>query len=259
MSTPLDPLNHASPFYPVEVGLPTLILLPGMICDWAVWAPQIKALSKHVNIFIADYSGETDLSRMAEAILKIAPETALIAGHSMGGRVALELYRMAPERVLGLCLLGTECHARPEGEKGEHEDQQRSMLLSVARSQGMKAVATTWIPHLLSSKNLGNISLTETLTLMFQRQSFERLSNHIEAGRRRPDSTAMLGDIQCPVLVIAGEDDSIRPASPLYEMAKKIKGSSYHVVKDCGHMMTIEAPDQVNRLMTDWVLSVKAT
>lgn len=259
MSTTSSPQHHAAIPFPSVTSLPALILLPGMICDSAVWGPQVKALSKLVNIIIADYKGETNLARMAEAVLKIVPTTALVAGHSMGGRVALELYRMAPERVLGLCLLGTECHARPEGEDGEREDQTRAGLLNVARSQGMDALAKAWIPNLLSSHHLGDTSLTDALTSMFQRHSPEVLSNHIEAGRHRPDSSKMLGDIQCPVLVIAGENDSIRPAPPLLEMANNIKNSSFHEIKNCGHMMTMEAPDTVNSLMMEWVLSVKST
>src|SRR6202167_3831774 len=98
-----------------------LLLLPGLICDQTVWQQQIDALSDLAVCTCADYGSLDSIPAMAEAVLRAAPERFSLAGHSMGGRVALQVFRLAPQRVARIALLNTGSSARPPGEAGEEE------------------------------------------------------------------------------------------------------------------------------------------
>src|SRR5204863_9188657 len=112
-----------------------LLLLPGLLCDRAVWAPVLPELGAIAQCDVAEYSAARSLVAMAERILDDAPPTFALAGHSMGGRVALEIVRRAPERVERLALLDTGYRARPGGVAGEQERARRMALLALAQDR----------------------------------------------------------------------------------------------------------------------------
>src|SRR2546423_8365949 len=124
--------------------LPHLILVPGLMCDAAVWEAQALDLGTLTTIEIPDHGSIDSLEGMAEAILSRAPKRFAIAGHSMGGRVALEVFRRAPDRVAAIALMDTAYAPRPAGTAGEQEAEQRYALLEKARSEGMRAMAAEW-------------------------------------------------------------------------------------------------------------------
>src|SRR5690606_18689164 len=111
-----------------------------------------------------------------------------LAGHSMGGRIAIEVCRLAPDRVERLCLLSTEHRPRPSGREGEEETKGRLALLHLARDNGMRAMALAWIPKLVAEQHLGDAGLVERIVSMIERYTPEQLEAHIEAGHTRPDS-----------------------------------------------------------------------
>ena len=119
----------------------TVFLLPGLLCDETIWADQRAALG---NIIIPNFRHVNSIEAMAKLVLDQAPERFSVAGHSMGGRVALEVYRMAPDRVQRLALLDTGIHPR-----GATEEAKRGELVELARSQGMAAMAARWLPPML--------------------------------------------------------------------------------------------------------------
>ena len=115
----------------------TLVLLPGLLCDAAVWAPQVAALSGRIECHVPHYGELDSLGAMAEHVLVTAPaQRFALAGHSMGGRVAFEVWRRAPERVERLALLDTSYHPLADGEAGETERRGRHALLETARVPG---------------------------------------------------------------------------------------------------------------------------
>src|SRR5580658_4463172 len=122
-----------------------LVFVPGLLCDKAVWKPQMKALKSVANIQVADHGELDSLTAMAEAILAKAPAKFAVVGHSMGGRVALEVVRRAASRVTGLALLDTGYTPLPAGEAGAKEAAGRHALLHLARSAGMRAVGERWL------------------------------------------------------------------------------------------------------------------
>lgn len=231
----------------------TLLLLPGMVCDQASWAPVLGHLEKSVETQIADYGDQASLTGMAEEVLASAPPSFSLAGHSMGGRVAMEICRLAPERVQRLCLIATEHTPKPEGDAGIQETNARLGMLDLARSQGMTAMAKAWSPNLLAEDNRGNQVLLDEMFRMIGRQPAERLEAHITAGEARPDSTDVLRSLDCPVLLIAGKEDALRPASVMARMQALITHCHFEIIPSCGHMPMMEQPDTVGSLLQNWL------
>ncbi|WP_375428865.1 alpha/beta fold hydrolase [uncultured Sphingomonas sp.] len=233
---------------------PTLVLAPGMACDAAVWEPQVARLSDVANIVILDYGATRSVTAMAVRALAAADDRLFVAGHSMGGRVALEMIRLAPDRVRGLCLLGTEHRPRPDGAAGEAETAGRRALLAVARAEGMQEMGRRWLPALLGSGARSDETLAKTLLAMFGRGSAAAMEAQISAGYDRPDHAGLLPRITCPVLLIAGEEDALRPASVHREMMGLIGSARLLLLQGCGHMMTLERPADVSAAMRGWLL-----
>ncbi|MDF2640556.1 MAG: putative hydrolase or acyltransferase of alpha/beta superfamily [Novosphingobium lindaniclasticum] len=236
-----------------SLARPPLLLLPGMACDEASWAPQIEALSDIATCTVADHGLHRSMTAMAQAALKQAPPRFSLAGHSMGGRVALEMVRLAPQRVERLCLIGTEHLPRPSGEAGERETAGRRSLLTIARTDGMAAMACRWLPSLIASDRVGDMALTNAIVAMVARHGPDQLEAQIAAGHDRPDHRSLLPAIACRTLLIAGGADVMRPAAILADMADMIAGSSLCVIPGSGHMPMMEQPDIVSAAMRDWL------
>lgn len=231
----------------------TLMLLPGLNCDAAVWAPQIAALKDRARCIVPAWGLRDSLSAMAEQVLAEAPtERFAVAGHSMGGRVALEVMRLAPQRVQGLALLSTGTHALAAGAAGEKERAGRMLLLQIARTQGMRAMAQEWARGMVHPERIGT-PLFEAVLDMFDRGSAEQYAAQINALLQRPDAAPLLPAIQCPTLVLTGRDDSWSGPAQHEAMAAAIAGAQLVIVEHCGHMCTMEQPQAVSAALAAWL------
>ena len=150
---------------------PLLILVPGLMCDEVVWADQAAALAGHCEVQVAQHGLQDSLAGMAAQVLATArAECFAIAGHSMGGRVALEVLRQAPQRVQGLAVLDTGCHALGTGEAAEKERSGRLALLAQAQTEGMRAMGQAWARGMVHPSRLGT-PLFERILDMIERSS----------------------------------------------------------------------------------------
>jgi pimeloyl-ACP methyl ester carboxylesterase len=226
-----------------------LVLLPGLLCDAAAWAPQLPHLGRSATI--VHYGDADSIGAMAEAALAVAPPGRFaVAGHSMGGRVALELHRRAADRVERLALLDTGVTPIAEGESGERERDGRLRLLATARRSGMRAMAADWargMVHRSDGPALG------VVLDMFERSDADRFAKQIEALLARPDAWPELARIAVPTLVLTGERDAWSSPEAHGEMHEAIPGSRLVVVPDCGHMSTLEAPEAVTTALVRWL------
>jgi pimeloyl-ACP methyl ester carboxylesterase len=229
-----------------------VVLLPGLVCDATVWGHANAALRERTQVLVPEYGLLDSLPAMAEKVLQEAPPRFALAGHSMGGRVALEILRCAPERIAAIALLDTGVTPLAAGEAGEREAAGRHELLAIARAQGMAAMATRWVQGMIWPPRLGEARLIAAVVDMMARQSAEVFAAQIRALLARPDAAALLGEIRCPALVLAGEDDSWAPASRHREMAARIPAAQLVIVPQCGHMSTLERPAEVTRALLDW-------
>ncbi len=231
----------------------TLMLLPGLNCDAAVWALQVSALQGQADCNIPAWGLRDSLTAMAQQVLDEAPtERFSLAGHSMGGRVALEVMRLAPQRVERLALLSTGTHPLAAGEAGEKEKAGRMALLKIAQAQGMRAMAQEWARGMVHPDRIGGPVFDEVLA-MFDRGSAAQYAAQIHALLKRPDASPLLPTIQCPTLVLTGRQDAWSGPAQHEAMAAAIPNAQLVIVEDSGHMCTMEQPQAVSAALADWL------
>jgi pimeloyl-ACP methyl ester carboxylesterase len=230
----------------------SLLLLPGLACDADVWQDQARAFSKITAVRVADYGLSDSIEKMAAVALEGMPERFAVAGHSMGGRVAFEIARSAPERLAGLALLDTAYRAFAGGEAGERETATRSALLEVARTKGMRAMAEYWMKGIVHPDWLTDKVFTGAIVEMMGRKSAEIFAAQIKALLGRPDATPVLPAIRCATLVLCGREDTWSPLAVHREMVAMIPGSKLAVIEHCGHMAPMERPEEVTAAMAQW-------
>ncbi|HKD22077.1 MAG TPA: alpha/beta hydrolase [Rhizomicrobium sp.] len=231
-----------------------LLLLPGMLCDDAFWAAQVRDLADVCAPRVIANEVLDSFEKMAARVLALAPERFALAGHSMGGRVALEVYRQAPERVTKLALLATDFRGVANADERAVEVAQRQAWLEIAREDGMEAFAKVWLKQVVAPDNLSDRSLVAAITAMTARQPIALLEAQTLAALVRADYAAMLPRIACPTLLCAGEADTWRPVSLHEEMAALIPASRLVVMAGSGHMLAMEQPEAVTNAMRQWLL-----
>jgi pimeloyl-ACP methyl ester carboxylesterase len=236
------------------MSLPLLVLVPGLMCDQAVWSAQCQWLrGLGVPFRVAEHGSADSLADMAAAVLAAHPGPLAVAGHSMGGRVVLEIARLAGARVRGAALLDTGFRALAPGEAGERESAGRMRLLAQARSEGVRAMANSWVQGMVHPDRLQEPALIDAILDMFERRSVAQLEAQIRALLQRPDAAAVLPMISGPTLLLCGEQDAWADPAQHREMAQLIPGSVFHGVAHCGHMAPMERPQAVNAALRSWL------
>ena len=236
-----------------ERSAPPLLLIPGLLCDAATWQPQVEALGGVADCVIARHGLADSITAMAhQALAAMPPGPFAVAGHSMGGRVALEIMRMAPARVTRLALLDTGYQALADGPPGQAERAQRQALLEMARTQGMRAMGTRWARGMVHADRLAG-PLFEEILQMIERATPEVFAAQIEALLARPDTTALLPAIRVPTLLLCGREDAWSPLARHEAMQALIPGATLAVIEHCGHMSTMEQPEAVSDALTAWL------
>jgi pimeloyl-ACP methyl ester carboxylesterase len=221
-----------------------------------VWKHQARSLAALAAVEVIDYGPSASLERMAQVAIERASGRFAVAGHSMGGRVAFEIMRQAPERVAGLAVLDTAYRGMPAGEAGKREKAERNELLEVALSKGMRAMALHWMRRIIDPSRLSDEPLTSSIVEMMSRKSTETYAAQVQALLTRPDATPFLSTIRCPAIVLCGRGDKVSPLSGHREMAALIPRSKLVVIEKCGHMSTMERQDEVTSAMTEWLKGV---
>lgn len=232
-----------------------LVFLPGLLCDAAVWASQREALAAQADSFVADYNDLDSIQGMARKVLDTAPYPVFsLAGHSMGGRVALEVVRQAPQRVRRLALLDTGFEPIAEGQAAQIERNKRLALLSVAQEQGMRAMGRLWAPGMVHPDQV-TTPLFESILDMIERRTPKQFEAQINALLVRPDATPVLRSLACPTVLICGRQDLWSPLSRHEAMMQLVPAGlgSLHAVENCGHMSTMERPQAISDILADWL------
>lgn len=227
---------------------PVLYLLSGLLCDETIWRPQIDALSATHEVRARDFRDFDDIRAMAASVLAEAPPRFALAGHSLGGRVALEIVAQAPERVERLALLDTGVHARRAAEEAS-----RQALVDLAFSEGMEALAMRWLPPMVHPDRVDDADFMAPLVEMVKRMTPQSHERQIRALLNRPDAEAALGKIACPVLLGVGEQDAWSPPAQHAAIQARIKGAKLVTFPHAGHMAPLEAPEAVTEALQAWL------
>ena len=225
-----------------------LLLLPGLLNDAALWRHQVETLSDIAAITVGDLTRHDQFGPMARDILAAAPEAFSLAGLSMGGYLALEIMRQAPERVTRLALLDTS--ALPDSPE---QTRRRRDFIALARRGEFKGVTGRLLPALVHADHATDPHFMETVAGMAERVGMDGFVRQQTAIMTRPDSRHDLGLIHCPTLVACGRQDSLTPPSLHAAMAEAIPNAVHVVIEDCGHLSPLERPRTVSALLRYWL------
>lgn len=227
-----------------------LVLCPGLLCDSALWAPQVAALREEAEIFVFDVTRHATMAEMGAALLREAPWPQFaLAGLSMGGYLALEACMQAPRRVTRLALL--DARARPETDT---DRARRAQLVAlVQQERGFASLTRQLLPFMVHPSRLADRELRDVIVGMAQRTGVEAYARQQAAIVSRRDFRPLLRHVDVPTLVLCGRQDQITPLECSEEMAAAIPGARLVVLEDCGHMSTLELPADVNAVLRDWL------
>jgi pimeloyl-ACP methyl ester carboxylesterase len=225
-----------------------LVLLPGLMCDSRVWAAQLSGLSDASPWSPDGYGEAATITAMAERVLASAPPRMALAGHSMGARVALEMVRLAPDRIERLALLDTGVHPQRPGERAK-----RVALLELGRAEGMEAMIDAWLPPMVHPARRSDAAFLAPMRTMCIEAGLATYERQMEALLARPDGTKALGLVRVPTLLGVGRQDDWSPLAQHEEIAARLPDARLVVFEDSGHMAPVEAADQVNRALRQWL------
>jgi pimeloyl-ACP methyl ester carboxylesterase len=229
--------------------LPT-VLIPGLVCTPRLYQEQIPALWRFGPVTVADHTRDDSMSAIARRILSLAPPRFALVGLSMGGYVAFEILRQAPDRVAKLALLDTT--ARPDLPE---QTEQRKLQVEMARSGRFDAIAKLLFPRFVAAAHHDDRTLKRLVRTMAEETGAEAFVRQQTAIMNRVDSRPGLAAIACPTLVVVGEQDVLTPPDRAAEMVKALPDARQVVVPDCGHLSTLEQPDAVTRALVEFFSS----
>lgn len=232
--------------------MPTMLLLPGLACDAALWSGQQPALSTLGPVQVGDaHTRHDNLPGMAAELLDLHAGPLRLIGASMGGMLALEMVRQAPSRIVALALLGSS--ARPDTAELL---QLRAQAIRQFEQGHMMEVLRANVAFAFDPENAKRPGLVQGYLDMIVRAGARQLIAQNRAVMARPDSRALLPSIRCPTLVVCGASDLLTPPACSREMAAAIPGARLEMIPRCGHMLTLEQPEQISALLLGWLGSM---
>jgi pimeloyl-ACP methyl ester carboxylesterase len=228
-------------------NLPQLLLLPGLLNDAELWRDQVTGLADVARCRVADLTRGESLRELAEQVLAEAEPTFALAGFSMGGYVAQEIARIAPERIERLALIDTAIRA----DTPERAAQRRAVNAAASHEGAFLGVADRLMASYVDPSRLADKDLTGRIQAMTQRLGREVFLR--QNGLAREDGAAALRALRCPIVIICGEHDAITPLAGQHEMARAIGCTHMVVIPNAGHMTPMEAPQAVNAALRRWL------
>ncbi len=227
-----------------------IILVPGLNCSARLYAEQIPALWRFGPVTVADHRRDDSIAAIARRILAAAPPRFALAGLSMGGYIAFEIMRQAPQRVAKLALLDTG--ARPETAEQTQGRRHRIELTKAGRFAEAVDIHFSLLVH---RHRHGDEALKRLIRAMAEETGPQAFLRQQQAIIGRPDSRPGLAAIACPTLVLVGDSDALTPPALAQEIAAGISGARLVVVAECGHLSTVERPAAVTQALVEWMES----
>jgi len=227
-----------------------ILLIPGLACSARLFGPQFPALWRLGPVMVANHTGEGTMAGIAQSILAHAPPRFHMAGLSMGGYIALEVLRQAPDRIARLALLDTGSRAdTPE------QTERRKKLIAIAGNERLELVNDLLWPLLVHESRMQDSELRATVDAMLLETGAENFMLQQRALMTRPDSRPGLGAIRSPTLVAVGDGDRLTPLDLSEEIAENIPGAKLEIVAGSGHLSTLERPEALTKLLVGWFSS----
>ena len=226
----------------------SLVLLPGMLCDSRLFAPQIEALSPEMTLTVAPVTGGDRIEEIASNLLDTLPHKFALAGLSMGGIVAMEILRRAPERVTRIALMDTNSLAETPQSAADYEP----LIIKLKAGLLDQAVANIMRPEYLAP-GPDRTAILHTVSKMAENIGCAAITRQARALQRRRDYQATLRKCRVPALVLCGMHDTLTPVKRHEFMAGLIPYAELALVQDAGHLPTLEAPEAVTAALRAWM------
>ena len=232
-----------------------IVFLPGLATDGELFAAQIAALPEGWQAEVSDaHTRHTRIEAMAEAVLREHDGPLVLCGASMGGMIAMEAARQAPQRLRGLALLGTT--ARPETPEMQAL---REAAIEQFQAGRVREVLDANVAFAFHPEHAADAALIERYVALVMRAGAGQLVRQNRAVIARPDARLHLPALRCPTLVLCGEADPLTPPECAREIAALVPGSEMVMVAGAGHMLTLEQPARVGSLLAGWLTGLPAT
>ena len=225
-----------------------IVLIPGLLLSPPLYAAQLPALWRCGPVTIAVHHRDDSMAAIAQRILASAPPRFALVGLSMGGYIAFEIMRQAPQRVARLALLDTM--ALPDTPEASSA---RRTQMALAEAGGLEQVVDNLWPRLVHARRQGDRALRAVVGAMAADVGSQGYLHQQRANIARPDSRPTLAGIRCPTLVLVGDQDVLTPPERAVEIAGAVAGAHLVRIADCGHLSTLEHPDEVTHALRDWL------
>jgi pimeloyl-ACP methyl ester carboxylesterase len=225
-----------------------ILLVPGLVCSPRIFAPVMPALWRLGPVTVANHIRDDNMGAIARRILAEAPPRFALAGHSMGGYIAFEIMRQAPDRVAKLALINTQ--ARPDTPEAS---ERRRGLMARAKAGEYRAILDELFPGFVHPSRRGDAALRQLVHDMGDDVGVEGFVRQQAAIIARVDSRPALAWIKCPTLVLTGDEDNTIPNSLSKEMADGIHGARLVILPNCGHFPQPEQPEATAAALVEWL------
>ena len=227
-----------------------ILLVPGLVSSPRIYAPVVPALWQFGPVTVANHIRDDHMALIARRILAEAPPRFALAGHSMGGYIAFEIMRQAPERVAKLALLNTQARSdTPEATT------RRRTMMARARGGEYRAVLDELFPGFVHPSRREDATLRQLVYDMGEDVGEEAFVRQQEAIISRPDSRPVLATIKCPTLVLSGDEDNTIPNALSVEMGDNIHNAKLVILPNCGHLPQVEQPEATAKALVEWLRS----
>jgi pimeloyl-ACP methyl ester carboxylesterase len=228
-------------------ALPT-VLVPGLNCSARLYAEQIPALWRFGPVVVADHTRDDSIAAIAGRILAAAPPRFALAGLSLGGYIAFEIVRQAPERVVKLAVLDSRI-----GAETPEQTANRLPLIELAKNGRFAEITDRLFPAFVHRDRLGDTALKSVISSMAEETGPAAFLRQMQAIISRTDARPVLPTIACSTMILAGDSDQLAPPKVAEEIAAAIPGARLVIIPDCGHVSTLERPEAVNAALVEWM------
>jgi len=225
-----------------------ILLVPGLVSSPRIFAPVMPDLWRFGPVTVANHIRDDNMGAIARRILAEAPPRFALAGHSMGGYIAFEIMRQAPDRVAKLALINTQ--ARPDTPEATAR---RRGQMARAQSGEYRAVLDELFPGFVHPSRRGDPALRQLVYDMGDDVGPEAFVRQQTAVIGRPDTRPFLAWIRCPTLVLTGDEDNTIPNALSKEMAENIHGAKLVILSNCGHLPQPEQPRATADALAEWL------
>ena len=224
-------------------------MVPGMMCDERIFSPQIEELSKNLEVTVADISSFPTVRELASDLLKKAPKSFSLLGHSMGGIIAMEIYSQEPNRIEKLILMDTN----PKAELDEVKLKREPQIKDVREGKLLEVMRDEMKPNYLAESE-NKSSVLDVCMDMALSLGPDVFINQSRALQKRADQLNTIQSINIPVLIMCGSEDKLCTVERHEMMHNMISDSDLKIINNAGHMPTLEQPRETTEVLKEWLM-----